>query len=100
MAAPARPKPLSRLKHSGKGEIHHIEIHPAINSRGKRAFITRTFRKPSPAAQAAADKAGRYLPDQMMDAETPHEDGADMLQHVANSYGIPHPADEDEEEDA
>jgi hypothetical protein len=89
-----KPKPLSRLKNSAKGEIHHVEIHPAKNSRGGRAFLTKTFRKPTASAQAQADKAGKYMPESSLDNETVHEDGADMLAHVGNTYGVKPPADD------
>jgi hypothetical protein len=97
-----KTKPLARLRNTAKGEIHHMEIHPAKNSAGGQGFITRTFRKPSASEQAAADQAGRFLPDFKEDGNgTPHEDGADMLGHLANSYGIkPAPDDADDADDA
>jgi hypothetical protein len=99
-AAPPKTKPLAGLRNTAKGEIHHMEIHPAKNSAGGQAFITRTFRKPAPAEQAAADKAGRYLPDFREDGNgTPHEDGQDMLDHVAKSYGIKPGAGDDDDMD-
>ncbi len=97
----AKKKPLSRLKNTSKGPIHHVEIHPAKNSRGGRAFITRIYRKPTPAAQAAADKLGRYLPDQTLDPsqdEHVHDDGQEMLGHVAKLHGIA-PANDDGDAD-
>jgi hypothetical protein len=82
-------KPLSHLKNTAKGEIHHMEIHPAQNSAGKLAFLTRTMRKPAPAMQAANDAQGRYTPEYSQDgADAVHENGNDMLAHVGNTYGI------------
>lgn len=48
---------------------------------------------------AHAAKTGAYLPDVSLDAETPHEDGADMLQHIANTYRIKPPAADDGDAD-
>ena len=80
--------PLSRLKDSSRGPIHHIEIHTAKNAKGKRGFITRTFRKPTRAALAEGQKTGRYVPEATPDQDTVHPDAASMMAHVGKSYGM------------
>ena len=92
----AKKVKLSRLKNTAKGPIHHIEIRPAKNAAGKRAFVTMIHREHPPAVQAAADKNGKFLPPPTPE-ETLHDDGNDMLDHVANSYGIQREPDEDDE---
>ena len=85
-----------RLKDPLRGTIHHMEIHPAQNSAGGKAFITSLHRNPPEAAQQAMDAGGAYAwppePEQV-----PHEDGQDMLQHVGNTFGVK-PAQDDEAE--
>lgn len=89
----AKAKPLSRLRDKAKGKIHHIEIHPAKNSRGGQAYITKTYRHP-----AGEDKPGQYRP-MPEPEETPHEDGEDMIDHVRRSYGVKPEMDDEEEGD-
>ena len=84
-------KPLSRLKNTSKGSIHHLEIHPAKNSRGGQAFITSIHRNPPPS------QPGQFTPSQPPE-ETPHEDGQDMLDHVGSTFGIK-PEDDGSDED-
>jgi hypothetical protein len=100
MATTKKMKPLARMANSSKGPLHHIEIHPAQNSAGKQAFLTRMFRKPTPEAQAAADKMGKYLPESTQDGpDTAHEDGQDMVDHVGRMAGVQPQSDEDGDAD-
>lgn len=98
MAIAKKTKPLSHLRDSSKGSIHHVEIHPAKNSAGKAAFITRIHRNRPKADEDAMAKGGPYIPEPKPE-ETVHEDGQDMLDHVANTYGIKQDADEDGDAD-
>ncbi|MGD0013106.1 MAG: hypothetical protein ABSD56_01585 [Bryobacteraceae bacterium] len=91
--------PLSRLKNSAKGKIHHIEIHPAKTSGSQQGFITRIHREASPQAQAKMQAGGNYMPPPEPD-ETIHEDGQDMIDHVKRHLGIPdEQPDQDEDEE-
>jgi hypothetical protein len=81
-------KTLAVLKNSAKGPIHHIEIHPAKNGHGQQAFITKVYRNHPKPVEDAAMKQGKYLPEPQPE-QAVHEDGNDMLDHVAGAYGIP-----------
>jgi len=99
MATPTKKlKPLSHLKKTDKGSIHHVEIHPAKNSKGGQAFRTLIQRNRPAAQQAAMDKGGPYVPSPEPE-ETLHEDGQDMLDHVGRTYGVKAEDDGDEDED-
>lgn len=95
----SRPKTrsLSRLKDPLRGSIHHMEIHPAQNSAGGKAFITTLHRNPPAAAMQAQAQGGPYAqppePEQV-----PHETGGDMLNHVGNTFGVKPEPDEQEPE--
>lgn len=92
-------KSLSRMKNSDVGSIDHMEIHPAKNSKGGRAFLTKTFRNRPPAAQAAMDQGGPYTPPPQPD-EVQHQDANDMASHVASTFGANPPEnDGDADED-
>ncbi len=81
-------KSLSRLKDLSRGPIHRLEIHPAQRTgRGKRAFVTRTLRDRSPAAQQAIDQGGAYTPEPAAE-ESVHDDQQGMLAHVGKAFGI------------
>lgn len=94
----AKMKGLGSMRHSGKGPLHHIEIHPAKNSSGGTAFTTKVFRGRTP-EQEKQNATGRgYVPEvsEDRDAETVHDDGVDMVDHVKGLTGV---KDEDPEED-
>ena len=95
-AAP-KMKPLSRLRNGAKGKIRHVEIHPGKNSDGSQAFRTVIHREHPPEMQKQMEDAGRYMPDPPPD-ETLHEDGQDMLDHVARACNIKRGAGGDEDE--
>ena len=92
--------PLSALQDRTKGPVHHIEIHPAKNGKGGRAFLTKVFRKPSKTAQANAAQTGAYLPDAALDGEYQHQDGNDMLDHMGRQLGIQPEDDGDADDDS
>ena len=100
--APKKPaaklKPLGKLKNSAKGPIHHIEIYPAKNSDGSPGVTTKVHRSHPPEVEKEMAESGRFMPDPKPD-ETIHEDGQDMLGHVARSYGIKQEPDGDEADD-
>ncbi len=95
---PAKTKPLSHLKDKSKGSIHHMEIHPALNSKGKLAFTTRIHRNRPSAAQAKMDAGGNYTPEPPPE-ETVHEQPEDMMNHVGKTFGVKPQAEEPDEDD-
>jgi len=92
-------KSLASLKNSAKGSIDHVSIHPAKNSQGGQGFITHIHRNRPAAAQASMEKGGPYVQPPEPE-ETVHEDGNDMLSHVANTYGIKPENDGDADDEA
>ena len=84
MATRPKTKPLSLLRNSAKGTIHHLEITPAKNSRGGQGFITRIHRHP-PVGQKPGPLG--YVPPPPPE-DVPHEDGKDMLAHAGRAFGI------------
>jgi hypothetical protein len=94
MKAPskAKTKPLSRLKNTSKGKIHHVEIHPAKNSDGSLGLITRIHRHPP---QQAPGAPYQQPPEP---EETIHEDPQDGMDHVGQALGVPQEPDEDDEQ--
>lgn len=95
----SKTKPLAGMKNTGKGKIDHVRIYPAKNADGEQAFITHIHRH-HPAAVEGTDRdaKGNYLPSPEPE-QTVHDDGNDMLDHVANTYGIKPDNDADEGED-
>jgi hypothetical protein len=99
----AKTKGMGSLKHSGKGPVHHVEIHPAKNADGSQGFTTKVFRGRTPEQEKAMhDPKGRgqYFPEQSedKDAETIHPDGVDMIDHVKGMMGV-QDEDPDNEQD-
>lgn len=93
----SKMKGLGSMKHSGKGPIHHIEIHPARTAAGGKAFTTKVIRGRTP-EQEKQNATGRgYVPEQTedKDAEAVHTDGVDMIDHVKGLTGV---QDEDPDE--
>lgn len=90
-----KTKPLSRLRDKSKGAIHHMEIHPATNSKGGRAFLTKTIRHPPKGKTGPG--MGYYGPPADPE-ETVHEDGQDMVDHVGRTFGV-QPDDDGDEDD-
>jgi len=95
----SRLKPLARMKDASKGSLHHIEIHPARNSKGGPAFITSVHRNRPAAQQAAMDAGGPYQeapkPEQFA-----HEDQPGMVDHVDRLTGGSPAADEPDGDEA
>lgn len=79
-------KSLASLKNTAKGEVSHMTIHPATNSKGGRAFTTRVHRTRPADAEAAMAKGGRYIPPPEPE-ETVHHNTKDMLAHVGKTFG-------------
>ncbi len=77
-------KPLSALRNKSKGAVHHVEIHPATNSRGGQAFLTKTVRHPP---KGHTNPGMGYAPPPEPE-ETVHEDGQDMMDHVGRTFGV------------
>lgn len=99
-AKTAKPKPLARLKNTAKGPIKHIVVRPAKNSKGGMGFISMTHRARPDADQAKMDAGGAYIPEPEPE-EKMHDNGSEMLGHVAQSFGVPYDGDaDDEDEDA